>query len=255
MFFTRPFSREIPYVANQYLWPCPYCSSKTLEPSPVTLHMGKDRKGYLLEQQGEDMAWEQGGFVCILRCLSCKEPVTLMGRYLTTDDDCDDEGVINTICSFTPVFIWPAPPIIVFPNTTPQNVKDDLITSFSLFWADAESCANKLRSCLEKVLDHRRIQKTTIDHRNRRVRLSLHARIVIFRQRNHSLADLMMAVKWIGNAGSHAKPLNREDLLDGYEMIEHLLEQIYSQPEKKLAYLAKQINKTKKPRSTRKTRS
>jgi hypothetical protein len=62
----------------------------------------------------------------------------------------------------------------------------------------------------------------------------------------------MMAVKWIGNAGSHAKPVTREDLLDGYEMIEHLLDQIYIQPGKKLASLAKQINRSKKPRSARK---
>jgi hypothetical protein len=30
-----------------------------------------------------------------------------------------------------------------------------------------------------------------------------------------------MAMKWLGNAGSHGEPVGKEDLLDAWELLEH----------------------------------
>ena len=84
--------------------------------------------------------------------------------------------------------------------------------------------------------------------------LSLHARIDLFRQTNPDLADALMAVKWIGNAGSHSRPIMREDLLDGYELMEHVLDELFVQREKRIARLSRQINRRKRPRSVKRAR-
>lgn len=87
-----------------------------------------------------------------------------------------------------------------------------------------------------------------INRNKKRVKLSLHNRIEEFKKKSSALADLLMAIKWLGNAGSHITAITSNDILDAYEMMEHLLAEIYDPPAKNLAKLAKQINQSKRPR-------
>ena len=53
-----------------------------------------------------------------------------------------------------------------------------------------------------------------------------------------------MALKWLGNTGSHGSKVNVEDLLDAFEILEHTLSEIIENKSKKIATLA--VNLTKK---------
>jgi hypothetical protein len=150
--------------------------------------------------------------------------------------------------------IFPPPPIIQIPEATPQKVRDELKISFQLFWLDVDACANKVRTGLESLLDHQRIRKTTIGKNGKRVSLNLHKRVELFQKKNSGLGNLMMAVKWLGNAGSHSSKINREDLLDGYEMMDYVLSEIYINRTGKITKIAQQINRRKKPRSVKRTK-
>lgn len=60
---------------------------------------------------------------------------------------------------------------------------------------------------------------------------------------------MLFAVKWLGNAGSHeGTELSANDVLDAYEIMEHLLEEIYSQRSTRLQAIAKRVNRNKGPK-------
>jgi hypothetical protein len=57
---------------------------------------------------------------------------------------------------------------------------------------------------------------------------------------------MLIAVKWLGNAGSHdGQEPQHEHVRLMYDMLEHCLAQIYDDKTKKLKALAKQVNKKK----------
>ena len=81
--------------------------------------------------------------------------------------------------------------------------------------------------------------------------LTLHARLDRFKAKNGELGAALMAVKWLGNAASHSSSLTRDDVLDGFEILEHVLDEPYSQREARVRSLSSEINRRKAPRSRR----
>lgn len=66
-----------------------------------------------------------------------------------------------------------------------------------------------------------------------------------FRKKESELADLILAVKWIGNEGSHLGSLKRQDIIDAYSILEHALNKLYDDREKMIKNKATKINKHK----------
>jgi len=59
---------------------------------------------------------------------------------------------------------------------------------------------------------------------------------------------MILAIKWLGNAGSHGHAeVTMDDVMDAYELTEHILEEIYEPKLKKLKAIAKKVNKKKGP--------
>jgi hypothetical protein len=56
-----------------------------------------------------------------------------------------------------------------------------------------------------------------------------------------------MAVKWIGNAGSHTEAIYTEDLLDGFDILNSSLDKLYSDYDKQITQISSQINKRERP--------
>lgn len=52
-----------------------------------------------------------------------------------------------------------------------------------------------------------------------------------------------MALKWLGNAGSHDRTVSKSDLLDAFEILEHALAEIIDRRSAKVAELAKKLAK------------
>ena len=132
-------------------------------------------------------------------------------------------------------------------KSVPKSVKIELKKAFSLFWSDTGSCANRLRAAVEALLTDRKVPRLTINKKGKRERISLHARIEKFKQVDANSANYLLAIKWLGNAGSHANldELSGDDLLSGFELFEHVVGIIYVQREKHLQKIAKAINSRK----------
>jgi hypothetical protein len=83
----------------------------------------------------------------------------------------------------------------------------------------------------------------------KRIFLTLHSRISLLPAKHSELGQLFLAIKWLGNAGSHAdSPINVDDVMDAYDLLDHALQELYEQKAKKVNALAKKINKKKGPK-------
>lgn len=240
---------------NLILVPCPNCRHSKLALSLNTIKKGLSKTSRMKRNHPDwDNQWDQDGeqyrFSCLLVCQSCEESVALVGKMVMSlepdNDEFDGHPVAKYEEYFEPLFFFPAIPIIETYKDVPPQLGLELAKSFQLFWADIESCANRIRSGLEILLNEQGVRKTIVNKKGRR-RLSLHERIAEFRKKNKDLANLMEAIKWLGNAGSHPLGIKREDILDGYEMMSHVLAEIYTKPSARLHKMARLINQRKKP--------
>ncbi|MCC6246009.1 MAG: DUF4145 domain-containing protein [Gemmatimonadaceae bacterium] len=122
--------------------------------------------------------------------------------------------------------------------------------SFSLYWSDAKACGNAIRCAVEELLTAQRVNKSAGKPKpgKHRQMLSLHKRIELFAKAKPDLGDKLLAIKWIGNAGSHVDPLKKDDLLDAYEIMAFVLDELYVQRSVHVGALVRAINRNKGPR-------
>jgi hypothetical protein len=132
-------------------------------------------------------------------------------------------------------------------------VQRELVRAFSLFWGDPTAAGNALRGCVECILTRRGIPRNTVSKGKRR-RLQLHDRIVQFEKKSPRQAGALMAVKWIGNEGSHAGSLQLTDVFDAMDVIKDVIDNFWGDREKTLARLINEINRERGPRSRRRRR-
>lgn len=236
---------------NRKIWqiwktkkPCPTCRIGNLD----------DRKnaGFLRsETEASKEMNSYGGhyysdyvFSIHLICDNCGETVAVSGFMSEENYPIDEETEIRK--SITPVVFYPAPKIIDIPDTCPKDVKKILDETFGLYWLDLGSCANKIRISIEVLLNELNVRKMRIT-KNGETELTLHSRLEIFRKTNPDVSNHLMAIKWIGNTGSHFSEITSDDVLDAYEILEFSLEKLYNDREKKLLQLSNEINKNRKP--------
>ena len=150
---------------------------------------------------------------------------------------------------FSPLFFYPTLNIFPISNHCPEEISNQIRKSFSHYFSDQSAAANALRTALEYILNDLNIETNKINRKGENVDLKLHARIEIFGKQNPDLQPFLIAAKWIGNAGSHVGEINKDGILDGYELLFHCLDEIYEKPEKikTLGAKAKEINDTRKP--------
>ncbi len=136
------------------------------------------------------------------------------------------------------------PPIDLFkiPSGTPIVLIYELKKAFNLFWADSDACANKIRMFTELLLNELKIPAAR----------NLHSRIEDYMQKSRNtkligLGNKLMAIKWIGNQGSHSNVgLTSQNMIDAFEILENILNKIYDKSDKVINRKVKHINKNKK---------
>jgi Domain of unknown function (DUF4145) len=116
-----------------------------------------------------------------------------------------------------PLSMFPAPPIIEIPRQTPRSVRTEIEKSFELFWLDLGACANRLRISLERIMDQAHIARSG----------SLAKRISAYKANGLIHGQTMLALKIVGNIGSHEGRVDRDVLLDAYRIYEDALAEIF----------------------------
>ncbi len=189
----------------------------------------------------------------ILECsnAACKEVVSSSGYGWDEEEYFyDEEGITDSdyVRYFRPIIFHPHLKAFPFPKDTPENVSKEIEKSFSLIFTDPPSSANHVRVALEHLLTYLKIKRFNTNN-GRRHFLSLHKRIELLPRKYEGIKDIFLAVKWLGNAGSHSNhDVTLDDVLDSYELTIELLDEIFSKKRKKAKSLAKKINMKKGPK-------
>jgi len=71
-------------------------------------------------------------------------------------------------------------------------------------------------------------------------------------QRKPAVAERLMAIKWLGNDASHSGDLVVDDILDGFEIISDVLDELFASDKQRVERTTKAINRRRGPLSKRK---
>ncbi|RMG98211.1 MAG: DUF4145 domain-containing protein [Chloroflexi bacterium] len=224
---------------------CPHCGVGTLEIVPKSLKK-KETVASQKEHRNPDWdpEWIRYSFTAWLKCsrTECEQGVAVSGRG-SVDVAYDPEEGPEWYDSFEPLHFWPTLDIINIPDKTPDDVAKELRSAFSLFKIDPSACANRIRVSLELLLDHLGVQRKKRTSGGKMKILTLHERIELLRPKNPDVCDQLIAIKWVGNTGSHSTFATTSDLLDVFEILEHALSEIVSERSKQVSKLAKKLTK------------
>jgi hypothetical protein len=235
-------------------WPCPTCKKGLLRIRPGTFHSAEtlsSREAH--DHEAWEPEWIRKKYSCLLECNndSCTDVVTNAGRGSVDYDVTfgrDGEPEYEYTEFFKPLFFDPPLRIFEVPSSAPVTVQQELEHSFAQFFASPSAALNFARSAVEALVTHLGVKRFYVQ-RNKRRPLSLHARIDLLPAQYGHVKELLLAIKWLGNAGSHpGAEISADDVLDAYELIEHVLLEIFSARSKAMKSLAKKVNRRKGPK-------
>lgn len=222
-------------------WPCPSCKGGTLhskdEAKWLTFETAASRRTRS-QASGIDAEYSERRASGFLECDRCAEPVAFLAIV---------ENLPSLPPRYKPLHLMPAPAMLEIPEDASAEVRDGLRRAFALYWFDPSSSGNAIRTAIEALLDQAKIPRGRNDaQKHRRVPLSLHTRLQLYEKREPALGTPLMALKWLGNSGTHERLLH-SDMLDAFELLDHTLAEIYRKHTKRIMRTAKAINRNKGP--------
>lgn len=233
-------------------FPCPDCGC-------VLVKNEKSRKsGEFGESQ---VLWDAGAinpedrrgmFSIFLNCSSgsCLTQVILIGEDSIKCVEAYD-GSPDYETYYDPRFFLPTIPLFPVSKELPDTVKSQLMQSFSHFWNDPSAAGNSLRRAIEALMDHFKIRRKRLTPKKKMHKLVLHDRISEWgksKPEYQDLSELLLAVKWIGNVGSHRADLTKRDLVQGFKLTEYVFSEVFDARTKTLKKMAKRVIKKKGPK-------
>ena len=136
----------------------------------------------------------------------------------------------------------PSPDLFLIPDATPEKTSELIKESFTLYWIDIPSAANKLRSSIDKLMDDQKISKIN----KKGYTISLHDRIDLWTQKNpehKELEELFRIIKKIGNDGSHGDNVTKLHYLQCLKIYSVILQKLFAEDPMNVAKeLSKRIN-------------
>jgi hypothetical protein len=224
---------------------CPHCGKSKLAPKrdsnrKLTMINGlspEHRTYHETAHEGDET--EVHAFALVLECTNpeCGMVTVAVGRL---DAIPDYSGIVREYeANVTPRFFYPPIDVVTIPAYIPETIRMEIRRSYPLVFADPASAANPLRSALECFMD----ETGTIKERNGKP-LTLHQRLVEFKNFNANVAELLGSVKWLGNDGSHyGHGLTYDDLLKAYQVFLHAAGTCFDDSETRVKTYAALISK------------
>ncbi len=228
---------------------CPTCGKGDLSLIPKSLihqETAKSRR----EHHDEDWSYQDVDFrfTARLKCShgSCGDEAVVLGKGWI-EEQMTQEGWEPTN-RFLHDCIMPMPDMISISQRCPAPVASELRTCFQLFWLDCASAANRIRTAIERIMDHFRVPARQRTKKGKIEKLSLHARLERFEKTDKTIADRLMAMKWLGNTGSHqSEKVTRKDILDALELLDDALVELFERRTHHLAALTRGLLQRHRP--------
>ena len=241
-------------------YPCPRCNKPSLRLDAETLHVEETRTSKQNRKHPEwDPEWSDEKFVVLLKCTRCGE-VVAVSVVIAVEPNYDEDGDWQYEGFLAPKSMYPAPHIMTLPTELPPEVRHELELAFQYYWSDFGACAMKVRTSVERLLDHfkvarfRRAKDPKKPSSPMKLRpLDLSARIDKFISATGAVVhkDHLHALRVVGNLGTHTNTLTRMEMLDAFEIYEHALSELIDKKSAQITKLARQMStqlakKTKK---------
>lgn len=189
--------------------------------------------------------WISHTVFCVFSCDRCGQIYYMTGY---TNVVPDHENPAGWDFAISPEFFIPLVRVFDPPEKVPRTIRDLVDAAATVFWADGSSAANRIRAAIEELLTKKKIAKTRLSKNGeKRIKLSLHERIDLYGKKDSEGAEMLKAIKWLGNTGSHEISIPRADVLDGMEILEYALKHIYTKDREQLLKKVRTINKRKGP--------
>jgi hypothetical protein len=256
-FWLEPFFKES--FPN---WNCPRCDIGVLRPVDGSFQYWESAesreagRNYLMEnRQSFDANTMLGGdaseyrYSVLLKCnnQTCMEYVASCGSGQVVEEYDRNTDEFNYPNGFLPQYFYPSMRIFPIPKECPKKVRDEIESSFKLFFSDPPASVNYIRKAVDEILTHKGVRRFVNNHTGQKIRIALHDRIIGFRSSNSDTANSLLAMKWLGNEGSHTDKITKNDVLDAYEILESVLDDLYVGYRKSLDKKVLKINKSRKP--------
>lgn len=198
--------------------------------------------------------------ILVCKNSNCKNVLSIIGNVLKDIHNGyqlpNGEYVEEYLSVYYPKYFFPPLKIIEISQKVPKEVAQQLNLSFSHFYNDLSSCANRIRNSIELILDDLKAPKKYRDSKTNKLKAfrTLHHRIENYEKKtkNKKITNLLFAIKIIGNEGSHIGNIALEDILDAYEFLESILDFVYDKKEKNIHIKASEIVLKNKPMSKHK---
>lgn len=205
---------------------CPYCRKSTLQNHNEIRSIETKRSEVRRGEYHLDIGYEtEIYFSGFLSCGLCEEKTAVIGVGWV---ECEGEGCENPLLdkteyftAYMPKYFYPTVQLFEVPEKTPEAVKKALNESFSIAWADFSGTANKLRKTIEQLICS--VAPNLVGN-------SLHSKIKNLEAISEykDISIMLMAIKWLGNKGSHASvELQEYDIAFAFNVIEKILNNLY----------------------------
>lgn len=256
---NRELFREPFYIDSVPPWPCPRCNVGVLvltDKEWLRITPDATSRGNMSEES-DATEIETGVCACIVMCNheNCREACAIAAKWQDEMESFEGEPSAVAVCR--PVSITPAPPMVHVPKGCPDDIRKEVTAAFSAFWSDLSSSLNHLRQALELLLTATGVpgrKQQTKSGKISYTRLSAHDRIVWLQTRRPALArmcDRLLAVKHLGNAGSHSgSNVTDSDVFDALDIFEQILAERFERKES-IDDIVAAVNKKRGPRKVR----
>lgn len=234
-----------PYRASDIpVAPCPACDTRSMRPGEPDFVEDPDSAGQWGHPAWEP-TWVRGRFSVKYRCGSCESELWSLGSYVVVEDEPDDyESPMGHIELMTVDIFYPPLRLMEVPVATPDTVLKPAVAAGSAWPGMPGSAANLLRQAVEQLLTEQGVAALTAGPKASR--LSLEQRLKAYTTSGSPVADLLKAVKWIGNDGSHSDQVERADVLAAARFLQRALVHLYDNDElAELTALAKRVNQVR----------
>lgn len=243
----RPFTRQ-----DSPSWICPRCGKGVLAIKAETFFPEERASSRDHGHEAWEPEWVEYVYSCLLYCSNykCREVVASAGvGYVNDIVETDPLGHRKQIWldHFKPKYFEPPLNIIDIPKDCPEKVESAVKESFGSVFFSPHSAANSIRVSIEELLTDLGIKRYSVSRGKRRP-VSLHQRISLLPAKYSNIKELILAIKWIGNTGSHSRDkISFDNVMDAFEFLEHILQELYEKKAEKLKKKAKKVNKKKGP--------
>lgn len=247
--FLKGFTKD-----SEVPFPCPECGKTTLEIDSDSIVSNETVASKKNQEEDFDLENIVEIYKGIFKCINkkCDEKVYHIGKSIYEwdyfDFVVDDDGYSSPtrrepLNLMVPEYITPFINFFEIPKNTPNDIVNSLNDAFKLTPTSYSAAANKVRVTVEVLC-------STFNIKSRRA----NGTFIVLDKRLASIEDgsplypykaKLLAIKWLGNAGSHEEDdVDIESLFHSFEIMKNVLDGLYNKNDR-VDLLADSINQNK----------